>query len=141
MRLWHLELIDVLPRQQLLSQWRELSAIVGSIEKNGTPNHLLVNKVLDYPSSHLFLYAGIVKDNMEKRGYKVNYAVIEKITNYCVKAGGISISLKQNEIFDDWHNKRYLCQCLYNLQEKYDCGGITEQEWQLIVNKFGKGCV
>lgn len=25
-----------------------------------------------------------------------------------------------------WHNDRYFLQCFYNLQEKHDCGGITE---------------
>ena len=32
----------------------------------------------------------------------------------------------------EWHNDRYLAQCYYNLQEKYDCGGISEDEWQKI---------
>jgi hypothetical protein len=34
-------------------------------------------------------------------------------------------------------NERYLKQCLYNLQEKYDCGGISQKEWQKIEDKFG----
>ena len=48
MRLWHTELIKVLPREQLVAQWRELCAIAGAVQKNGTPNHILVNFVLDY---------------------------------------------------------------------------------------------
>jgi len=28
--------------------------------------------------------------------------------------------------------KWYLKQCYYNLQEKYDCGGISEEEWEKI---------
>ena len=43
MRLWHIDLISVLPREQLVAQWRELSAIAGAIQKKGTPNHILVN--------------------------------------------------------------------------------------------------
>lgn len=31
-----------------------------------------------------------------------------------------------------------LKQCYYNLQEKYDCGGITQVEWQKIENKFNE---
>lgn len=34
-----------------------------------------------------------------------------------------------------WHNDRYFLQCFYNLQEKHDCGGITDKEWCKIVNK------
>ena len=29
--------------------------------------------------------------------------------------------------------QRYLKQCLYNLEEKYDCGGINKEEWKLII--------
>lgn len=35
------------------------------------------------------------------------------------------------------HNDRYLKQCYYNLQEKYDRGIIGEDEWLKIV-QFGK---
>lgn len=37
MRLWHKDFIKALPREQLVTQWRELSAIAGAIQKNGTP--------------------------------------------------------------------------------------------------------
>lgn len=33
MRLWHTSLIEVLPREQLVGCWRELSAIAGAIQK------------------------------------------------------------------------------------------------------------
>ena len=32
----------------------------------------------------------------------------------------------------------YLCHCSYNLQEKYDCGGITDEEWYKLVDKYNK---
>ena len=54
MRLWHKDLIPVLPRQQLLSQWRECCCIARNIVENGTPNHILVNKILDYPINRDF---------------------------------------------------------------------------------------
>ena len=41
-----------------------------------------------------------------------------------------------HQIFEHWHNDRYLCQCLYNLQEKYDCGGITKDEYDRLKNGF-----
>ena len=52
-RLWHKDLIQYLPRQQLLGQWREVCAIARNIAVNGTTNHVLVNKVLDYGAGHL----------------------------------------------------------------------------------------
>lgn len=41
-----------------------------------------------------------------------------------------------SDLYNDWHNDRYLRQCLFNLQEKYDCGGIPEEEWKIIQENF-----
>ena len=35
MRLWHKDLIDSLPRKQLLGQWRECCAIIKNIKEKG----------------------------------------------------------------------------------------------------------
>lgn len=135
MRLWHKDLITVLPRKQLLSQWRECCAIARNISVNGTPNHMLVNKVLDYPIDHFAYYATLVADEMKRRGYKCDYLKFSQwwpiISNPVV-----SNTCTYNSLFKGWHNDRYLKQCYYNLQEKYDCGGITESEWNLIHNKM-----
>ena len=39
-----------------------------------------------------------------------------------------------NELFPEWHNNRYLQQCYYNLEEKYDCGGIAPESFERILN-------
>lgn len=128
MRLWHKDLIPVLPRQQLLGQWRECCSIAKNIAEKGFPNHILVNRIMDYPLEHFHYYAGMIHDEMLNRGYKVNYSKFDKWLhleeNHCT----------YHELFKGWHNKRYLKQCYYNLQEKYDCGGISEEEWNLIDN-------
>ena len=41
-------------------------------------------------------------------------------------------NLSENELFKNWHTQRYLKQCVYNLQEKFDCGGISGEEWKKI---------
>lgn len=129
MRLWHKDLIPVLPRQQLLGQWRECCLIAKNICEKGSPNHLLVNKIMDYPVDHFHYYAGLVANEMERRGYKCDYSKFDKwlhlSKNHCT----------YENLFSDWHNNRYLFQCIYNLQEKYDCGGINEEEW-LAIRKF-----
>lgn len=104
MRLWHIDLLEVLPRQQLLSQWRECCCIARNISVNGTPNHLLVNKILDYDLSDFYSYSILVSNEMLR--------------------------------IEGWHNDRYFLQCFYNLQEKYDCGGMTELEWCKIEVKY-----
>lgn len=132
MRLWHKDLISVLPKQQLLGQWRECCAIARNISVNGTPNHMLVNKVMDYPMGHFWKYGYLIWMSMKYRGYKCDFSKFEK---WIDKPYALIVpDLK--DLFDGWHNERYLTQCFYNLQEKYDCGGISEKEWNLIYNKF-----
>ena len=139
MRIWHKELIPVLPREQLVAQWRECSAIAGAIIKNGTPNHLLVNKILDYPITFFVEYAIRVRQEMTNRGYRTMDSVMEKIAS--LDTDKLTFPAWE-EVYSDWHNDRYFKQCYYNLQEKYDCGGVSEENWQhiedLYVNKFNK---
>lgn len=52
MRLWHKDLIPYLLKLQLLSQWRECCAICSNIANKGTPNHILVNKIMDNKGIH-----------------------------------------------------------------------------------------
>jgi uncharacterized protein (TIGR02328 family) len=133
MRLWHKDLISVLPRQQLLGQWRECCCIAKNLEEHGTPNHMLVNKLLDYPEAHFNVYASAIYEEIVKRHYKCDW---NKFTKWRINRNR-DWDLK--DIFPEWHNQRYLVQCYYNLQEKYDCGGITKEEWKLIegvINKY-----
>lgn len=128
MRLWHKDLIPVLPRQQLIGQWRECCAIAKAIAENGTPNHILINKIIDYPIDHFYTYCKLIELEMLNRNYKITSNSIQKIFrkpwDYI------------NNIFPNWHNDRYLQQCLRNLQEKYDCGAIPDEEWNLIIKKY-----
>ena len=126
MRLWHKDLICVLPKKQLLGQWREVCLIAKEIATKGTPNHVLVNKVMYYDLQHLHYYASMVSDEMEFRGYKCDFSKFTKWIKVETNHVG-SYSL-----FYNWHNDRYLKQCYYNLQEKYDCGAITYEEWRKI---------
>ena len=72
MRLWHYKLIPVLPRQQLLGQWRECCLIAKELSENGTPNHILVNPVTKYPINEFLAYWITVENEMLTRGYKVD---------------------------------------------------------------------
>ena len=131
MRLWHKDLIPVLPRQQLLSQWRECCCIAKNITANGTPNHILVNKILIYPTEHFQRYSQEVAYEMIHRGYKCDINKFQSYNNDGVKFINMPSHI---ELFNSWHTDRYLKQCYYNLQEKYDCGGIPEEEWDHIEN-------
>ena len=131
MRLWHKGLIPVLPREQLVAQWRELSAIAGAIKKNGTPNHILVNFVLNYDYNHFINYAGMVRAEMNRRGYRTMNSVWEKITSLKPDWNFLSY----DEIYKEKMNDIYLKICYYNLYEKYICGGIDGFEFGKILQR------
>ena len=136
MRLWHKDLIKALPREQLVAQWRELSAIAGNLSTKGTPNHILVNKVLDYPREHFISYAFWVRQEMTRCGYRTMESVWNKI--YCTRESdyGEMEIIPLEGLFPGWHNDRYLEQCYFNLEEKYDCGGVAQEWFEKVQNIY-----
>lgn len=141
MRLWHKDLISYLPRKQLVAQWRECCAICSNIANKSTPNHILVNKIMDYEFVHFMEYTRLVFSEMELRNYKVSQKAMNNFLSNFKKFADPNESLIGASLgrilFVDWHNERYLKQCLFNLQEKFDCGGILKDEWKVIEDKFG----
>lgn len=130
MRLWHKDLIPYLPRQQLLGQWRELNSIYKLQNK-----HILINFVYEKNKLDLYAFSLLVLSEMKKRNYKVNSENFEK---YFKKENNTKYTIIYENIYFEKMNERYLLQCLYNLQEKYDCGGISKEEWKIIEDRFGE---
>lgn len=95
MRLWHIDLIDVLPRQQLLGQWRELNSIFKKQDK-----HILINYIYDYPERYLLTYTNKVLQEFYKSGFKINS--VENYNKFFELTENIG-----NERFIE-HNKEYL---------------------------------
>ena len=116
MRLWHEQIINILPKNQLLGQHRECWALRG----NGwNKKHKTVDYVFLYSPYHLFTYHSLVMDEMEKRGYKVSIEWRDK--NYRGKTAEKYDNLKE-EIVDSQiykeHNTEYLYDCIENLRNK-----------------------
>ena len=149
MRLWHRLMIPYLPKQQLLGQWRECCLIGLLLATEHTPNHILVNPILDYPPEHFEAYCNEVIKEMKNRKYEIHEPTLHKLQDnvrawrlyldqdlpfdYVDRDWNIDLG---EPIYFDWHNNRYLRQCYYNLEEKYDRGGIEEGEWLKIFAKF-----
>lgn len=129
MRLWHYKLIEVLPQQMLVSQWRELIAIKRQWEK-ATLKHRLVSYVKEYDKK--FFYSYVLQVVREMNSRKINYQekYFEEIRDFCCK-----LPMRKYNNYPE-HSDRYLKQCYYNLQEKYDRGIIKEDEWKKIDMKF-----
>ena len=142
MRLWDIRLLPVLSRQQLISQYRECCCIAKNISINGTPNHVLVNRMMDYSKSNFLHYTENVMDEIKIRGYRISDNSLNKfysnMNNIPIEIFGQYVSSAIN-IYDKWmNNDVYLRECLFNLEEKYICGGISSVEWNKIYNKYGK---
>jgi uncharacterized protein (TIGR02328 family) len=63
MRIWHYALLPYLPDAQFKGQLRELVAIMHDWRDKGTTNHLLINRVMDYPKEELYNYFILYEDN------------------------------------------------------------------------------
>ena len=122
MRLWHKDLIDVLPKSQLVSQWRELNSIFDKQD-----NHILINYIYNYPKSYLYTYSQLVIDEFSRRGYKINKW--DNYNNYFENCHEVNYNLS----FDE-HNKEYFKMCYYNLKEKYIRGqkDFNNEIWEGI---------
>ena len=144
MRLWHKDLIPYLPDLQLKGQWRECALIADALAKNGTPNHLLVNRVTEHPAEDFWKYFVSVACEMERRGLKVNYRTMDKVYDNISRYRATQKFQptefgKGYQIFKGWHNLEYLRICCANLLEKHNGVGksrITNEEWQVLLDGY-----
>ena len=112
MRLWHQNLINRLPAQQLLGQHRECCALRG----NGWgKKHSVVDYVFLYSPYKLFQYHELVMEEMNKRGYKVSEEWLDK--NYrgkkCPPYGDLKKIKKTSPIYKE-HDEKYMQECITN---------------------------
>lgn len=126
MRLWHIDLIPYLPDLQLVAQWRELNSIYKKEDK-----HLLINYNYNYSKEYLLQYSAVVCDEMVSRGIKIN-----SYDKYFKYFDGVFTDNVNNPLRYKEHDDRYLRQCFYNLQEKYDRGqkGFTKEVYAKLAN-------
>ncbi|RKD21062.1 hypothetical protein BEP19_15400 [Ammoniphilus oxalaticus] len=116
MRLWHEDLLDRLPRQQLLGQHRECCALRG----NGwMKKHATVDYVFAYSPYKLYQYHMKVIQEMKRRGY--NNDPLWEDASYRGKSRDPHEQLDEIEwmtpIYKE-HDQEYLIECILNLQTK-----------------------
>ena len=116
MRLWHEQIIHLLPKNQLLGQHRECCALRG----NGwNKKHKTVDYVFTYSPYNLFIYHSKIMDEMEKRGYRVSIEWRDK--NYRGQKAKSYSNLEETNISTPIykeHNDDYLAECIENLAGK-----------------------
>ena len=137
MRLWHKDLLPYLPDRQFKGQLRELVAIMHDWRDKGKTNHLLINKVMEYPKSHLLNYFLDYSVEYEKRFCKpISENIFNEFADFCGSYKCVG------QVFCGWHTWTYLKICMCNLFEKY-CFGmgssqITPCEWETLKYGFTK---
>ena len=96
----------------------------------GTTNHILINRVMEYPRSHLFSYFLAYADEYSWRN-------IDKVpkcyTEFLCFRDSQEIPAHP---FPGWHDDTYLRICMANLYEKHIHGRgssrITDAEWNKL---------
>ena len=129
MRLWHYKLIEngLLPKSQLLAQWRELNSIFKKQDK-----HILINYIYNYDKRPLLNYSQAVMREMLNRSYKINNYLNYQLYFLHIYSFG-------TERFKE-HDDEYLTICYWNLREKYLRGqkDFSADLWQEIEEFYKK---
>ena len=135
MRIWSRQLIPYLSDFQFRGQLRELVLILHDWRDRGATNHLLINRVMEYPKSDLTAYFLIYRMEYIKRyGKDIKPETIKEFVEFADNA-----RIYTNKPFEGWHNLEYLRICYANLLEKHNGVGksrITDEEWQLLLDGY-----
>jgi len=117
MRLWHQDMIEVLPRQQLLGQHRECAALRG----NGwAKSHETVNYIFDHNPVYLYYYHYLIIKEMVARGYTPDIKWLDpKYRGKNCNPHIHEIHPCVPDIIYKEHNDKYLLECLSNLHDKF----------------------
>jgi uncharacterized protein (TIGR02328 family) len=118
MRLWHEKLLSFLPRQQLLGQHRECSALRGN---SWGKKHSVVNYVFKYDRQRLYDYHTLVMKEMNRRGFVIrnnNWWDCHYRGQNCVPDSFGCVDRQHNGCVYDEHDDDYLNECLDNLLAK-----------------------
>ncbi len=134
MRIWDYRLLPYLPDAQFKGQLRELVAIMRDWRDKGKTNHLLINRVMEYPKSDLTSYFLLYDIEYQKRYLKDHGLIANEFVEFSKPDHFTNVPFK------DWHNKEYLRVCMANLYEKHIFGigksRITDDEWARLCEGY-----
>lgn len=138
-RIWHYALLPYLPDAQFKVQLRELVDIMHDWRDNGKTNHVLINKVMEYPKAELtFYFALYYRRYYERYGVNIKLPIYQEFVEF-----GCEDIDKCNDtpLFSGWHDDTYLDICMWNLYEKHLAVGksrVTDKEWKRLCEGYRK---
>ena len=134
MRLWHYKLLPYLPDAQFHGQLRELVAIMHDWRDKGHTNHILINRVMEYPKPDFYSYFLEYAVEYEKRNEDRWPKCVDEFKHFC------GCFTWPRHPFNGWHNREYLRVCMANLYEKHVFGigksRITDEEWDRLLKGY-----
>ena len=138
MRLWHYQLLPYLPDAQFKGQLRELVAILHDWQSKGQTNHILINRVMDYPRGDLYAYfLDYIGEHRRRYGLR-DFQCFAEFSDFF--QGAVNPTKLPQSPFDGWHNQEYLRVCMANLYEKHVFGRgksrITDDEWRRLLEGY-----
>jgi uncharacterized protein (TIGR02328 family) len=138
MRLWSIDILKFLPDLQFKGQLREMMLILHQWRDEGKTNHLLINKVMEYPKNDFARYFLHYEALYHERYGKWLIKQWEEFKAF----DDTPLEEISNGVFEGWHNKEYLRVCLSNLYEKHTFGigksRITDEEWEWLCYGYKK---
>lgn len=140
MRLWHVDLLDVLPKAQFDGQLREIILIMRTWRDKGATNHLLINKVMEYSKAELTAYFELYAKYYEKRNGKKLDKYLQEFSEFAKDSTPGKLYHIAGILYPQWHDRGYLRVCMANLYEKHYYGvgksRITDDEWKLLEERY-----
>lgn len=135
MRIWHYALLPYLPDMQFRGQLRELVVIMHDWRDKGQTNHLIINKVMEYPKNDLIRYF-----LHYEALYHTRYGKMLPKQWAEFKAFDDGTRSAESGLFAGWHTKDYLRSNMANLWEKYYTSvgksRITDAEWARLCEGY-----
>ena len=136
MRIWHYRLLPYLPELQFKGQLRELVAIMHDWRDKGKTNHILINRVMEYPRTDLASYFWDYNERYCKRFGKTHPKALKEFFEFS------DYKPYNPHPFEGWHDDGYLRVCMANLYEKHFYGvgksRISDEEWAVLADGYMK---
>lgn len=135
-RIWDCRLLTYLPDAQFKGQLREMMLILHQWRDEGKTNHLLINKIMEYPKNDFIRYFLHYEAIYHARYGKWLPEQWEEFKAF----DDTPPDERSKGCFDGWHNREYLRICMSNLFEKHKYGvgksRITDEEWERLCNGY-----
>ena len=138
-RLWHKDMISVLPNNMVLDLWKDIRTLQKSMQRHHRIDYVNSRRLLEYKPSHFLAYTILVTKELSRRGIKPKQKSLDDFIDWIKSTGAFDTPVSDNLLLIHWHNDRYLKQCYYACQELYDCGVLTQEQLSPIRELAHKG--